>query len=278
MQELWRLLDLGELTGSWDAGIGSRIAEAVAAGQLASAGLADDYVDEIADAEGADPQRAGKGRPSAFAGLAADGRGLNSLMYLSVITTKESLGHGLAVDDAMVRGLQRALMLSTSEVAQAGRSAVGASMVGKRTIQGCVRVVNPPACARCIILAGKEYGWNRGFQRHPRLPLRLHPPADHADRPHPAPRLHRPPVVLQQPVPCRAGPHLHRRGRPGDPRGRRYRAGGERPARHVHHDRLRPHRAGHPRGHHPPRLLLPARAAPRDRPRPRLAVRPGLSG
>lgn len=168
VQELWRLLDLGDLTGSWDAGIGSRMADAVAAGQLASAGLADDYVDEIADAEGADPERAGSVRPSAFSGLAADGRGLDSLMYLSVITTKQGLGHGLAADDAMMRGLQRALMLSTSEVTQAGRSAVGSSMTGKRTIQGYVRVVQPPACSRCIILAGTEYGWNKGFQRHPR--------------------------------------------------------------------------------------------------------------
>jgi len=168
VQELWRLLDAGDLTGSWNAGIGRRMAEAVAAGQLASAGLADDYVDEVADAEGADPERAGSVRPSAFSGLAADGRGLDSLMYLSVITTKQGIGGGLPVDDAMMRGLRQALTLSTSEVTQAGRSAVGSSMTGKRTIQGYVRVVQPPACSRCIILAGKEYGWNRGFQRHPR--------------------------------------------------------------------------------------------------------------
>jgi hypothetical protein len=108
-------------------------------------------------------------------------------MYLSVITTKQGIGHGLTADDAMMRGLQRALMLSTSEVAQAGRSAVGSSMVGKRTIQGYVRVVQPPACSRCIILAGKEYGWNKGFQRHPRcdcvhLPTTLIARNQHLDR------------------------------------------------------------------------------------------------
>jgi len=168
VQELWRLIDASDLTGSWNSGIGSRVVESVTAGQLASAKLADDYVDEIADVEGADPERAGSVRPSAFAGLAADGRSLDSLMYLSVITTKQGIGGGLSMDDALMRGLRQALMLSSSEVTQAGRGAVGTSMVGKRTIQGYVRVVNPPACARCIILAGKEYGWNKGFQRHPR--------------------------------------------------------------------------------------------------------------
>lgn len=168
VQELWRLIDASDLTGSWNSGIGRRMVQAVTAGQLASASLADDYVDEVADAEGADPERAGSVRPGAFAGLTADGRALDSLMYLSVITTKQGIGGGLSSQDAMMRGLRQALTLSGSEVTQAGRGAVGASMVGKRTIQGYVRVVNPPACSRCIILAGKEYGWNKGFQRHPR--------------------------------------------------------------------------------------------------------------
>ncbi|NEB92439.1 hypothetical protein [Streptomyces bauhiniae] len=168
VQALWRLLDTSDLSRSWESGIGRRMAGVVGAGQLASARLADDYVDEVSEAEGADSDRAGVVRPSAFAGLAADGRSLESLLYLSVITTKESIGRGLGVEDAMMRGLRQALTLSGSEVAQAGRGAVGASMVGQRTIQGYVRVVNPPACSRCIILAGVEYGWNRGFQRHPR--------------------------------------------------------------------------------------------------------------
>ncbi|WP_318201044.1 hypothetical protein [Streptomyces sp. SCL15-4] len=168
VQELWRLIDIGDLTGSWNAGIGRRVVQTVTAGQLASARLADDYVDEVVAAEGADPERLGAVRPSAFAGVAADGRTLDSLMYLPVITTKQGIGAGLAAQDALMRGLRQALALSGSEVAQAGRSAVGASMAGKRTIQGYVRVVQPPACARCIVLAGKEFGWNKGFQRHPR--------------------------------------------------------------------------------------------------------------
>lgn len=220
IQELWRLLDASDLSGSWDAGIGGGMVRAVTAGQLASAGLADDYVDEIADAEGGDPERAGAVRPSAFAGTAADGRALDSLMYLSVITTKQGIAGGLPTDDALMRGLNQALRLSSSEVTQAGRSAVGSSMAGKRTIQGYVRVVQPPACARCVILAGKEYGWNRGFQRHPRLPLRLCSPADDPDRPQPASRsrrIHRPAVVLQWPVSRRAGPRLHCGWGAGDP-------------------------------------------------------------
>ncbi|MFF1547147.1 hypothetical protein [Streptomyces sp. NPDC058291] len=168
VQRLWSLLDASDLSGSWDARIGPRIVQAVTAGQLRSAAMADDYVDAVVDAEGANPLRAGRVRPSAFAGLAADGRALDSLLYLSVITTKQGIAGGMATEDALTRGLRQALTLSSSEVTQAGRGAVGASMAGKRTIQGYVRVVQPPACSRCIILAGKEFGWNSGFQRHPK--------------------------------------------------------------------------------------------------------------
>jgi hypothetical protein len=108
-------------------------------------------------------------------------------MLLSVITTKQGIAGGLSTDDALMRGLSQALRLSSSEVTQAGRNAVGSSMTGVRTIQGYVRVVQPPACARCIILAGKEYGWNKGFQRHPKcdcvhLPTTLIARNQHRDR------------------------------------------------------------------------------------------------
>lgn len=168
IQRLWSQLDSKDLSGSWEASVGPRIVRAITAGQLSSAAAADEYVDEVADAEGADPTRAGRVRPEAFAGLAADGRSLDSLMLLSVITTKQGIAGGLSTDDALMRGLSQALRLGASETMQAGRAAVGTSMTGKRTIQGYVRVVQPPACSRCVILAGVEYGWNKGFQRHPR--------------------------------------------------------------------------------------------------------------
>jgi len=187
VQRLWAQLDRADLSGSWDASVGPRIVRAITAGQLSSAAAADGYVDEVVDAEGADPARAGRVRPEAFAGAAADGRSLDSLMLLSVITTKQGIAGGLSTDDALMRGLNQALRLSSSEVTQAGRNAVGSSMAGKRTIQGYVRVVQPPACARCIILAGKEYGWNKGFQRHPKcdcvhLPTTLIARSQHRDR------------------------------------------------------------------------------------------------
>jgi hypothetical protein len=168
IQRLWSQLDRRDFTASWNSSVGPRIIRALTAGQIASAAAVDEYVDAVVESEDGDPAREARVRPEEFAGLAADGRSLDSLMYLSVITSKTRIAAGQSVDEALMAGLQQALRLGGSEVTQAGRGAISSSMAGKRTIQGYVRVVQPPACGRCVILAGKEFGWNAGFQRHPK--------------------------------------------------------------------------------------------------------------
>lgn len=190
VQALWRELDRRDLSGSWESLVGPEIVRTVTLGQAAAAGGSDAYVAAVAEVEGGSSDAAGRVRVSAFSGRAADGRSLESLLYLPVITTKEAIGAGLDDVEAMMRGLHQLLRVAASEVADAGRGATGASIAANRTINGYIRVVNPPACARCLILAGKEFGWNAGFQRHPRLSMRLRSPARQADqarRPTPRP-------------------------------------------------------------------------------------------
>lgn len=168
VQLLWREVDRRDLTGSWEALVGPRIIETVAAGQAAAAALTDPYLSAMVAAEGADPRVGSRVRPAAFAGYAADGRTLDTLLYLPVITTKQAIGAGLSDTEAMLRGLNQLLRITASEVTSAGRTATGAGIAARRTIQGYIRIAASPCCARCAILGGKEFGWNAGFQRHPR--------------------------------------------------------------------------------------------------------------
>jgi hypothetical protein len=176
VQALWQELDRRDLTGSWEALVGPRIVETVAAGQAAAAALADPYLNAVVAADGADPQAGGRIQPGAFAGYAADGRDLESLMYLPVVTTKQAIGAGMSDVEAMMRGLNQLLRTAASEVTSAGRTATGAGIAGRRTISGYIRVAMSPCCARCAVLSGKEFGWNAGFQRHPRCDC-VHVPA-----------------------------------------------------------------------------------------------------
>jgi hypothetical protein len=176
VQRLWRTLDRGNLTDSWTTLVGPAVVEAVTAGQLAAAAQADPYLDAIEAADGVEPEPDGQVRAAAFAGIASDGRPLDTLLHLPIITTKQAIGAGAADVDAMMRGLNQLLRMSATQVADAGRTAVGAGIAGRRTIQGYIRVAAAPCCARCAILAGKEFGWNRGFQRHPQCDC-IHMPA-----------------------------------------------------------------------------------------------------
>lgn len=162
----WGLLDARDLRASWSS-VGPRLVKVLTAGQMAAASGADDYVSAVAAAEDAGGEEAFV-NPAAFAGVAADGRSLDTLMLRPLITAYRAIGDGATPVQALGAGRGLLATIVRSEVADAGRGAVGVGIAGRRTIQGYVRVVQPPACGRCIILAGTEWGWNKGFQRHPK--------------------------------------------------------------------------------------------------------------
>ncbi|NUS17098.1 MAG: hypothetical protein HOY69_37845 [Streptomyces sp.] len=171
VDELWGRLDGGDLTGSWLSGVGEQIRRAVAAGQLLAASTGQPYVDAMVAADGLDSDYlpgADRVPPRAFALSAADGRPLDSLLYLPVIRTKTLLQGGMTLQQAMLRGLFDLQRMVASEVADAGRGAVGAAMVANRRVTGYIRQVRSGACARCAVLAGRWYRWNADFQRHKR--------------------------------------------------------------------------------------------------------------
>lgn len=167
VQAVWRQVNRADISGSWQQ-LAPLLMAAVVEAQTEAARQADPYLDAVLEAEHADPQAAGKVNPAAFAGIASDGRPLLSLLYQPVIDWKVRLLAGQSPQDAFRGSLASALRITATQVADAGRGATSVAMAGRRTIQGYVRVVQPPACARCVILAGTEYGWNKGFQRHPR--------------------------------------------------------------------------------------------------------------
>ncbi|MDX3087183.1 hypothetical protein PV620_30225 [Streptomyces sp. ME02-6978a] len=167
VRELWESIDHRKISPSWQR-VAPLLVAAVAEAQREAAALADPYLSAVVEAQDADPTSAGRVNPGAFAGIASDGRPLLSLLYQPVIDWKVRLLAGQSPEDAFRGSLASALRITSTQVADAGRGATQAGMAGRRTIQGYVRVVQPPACARCVILAGKEYGWNKGFQRHPR--------------------------------------------------------------------------------------------------------------
>ncbi len=176
LAKLWAAVEWRELLGSW-ATIAPKAFVTVAAAQLEAASSADAYVDTVLaelGIDGGDP--VGRVQPMSLAGVASDGRSLDGLLAQPVQQVLGLAARGVGQYQAMGHGLYVLQMLAQTQVADAGRVAVGASTTARQKVGGYVRQLVPPSCGRCVVLAGKYYRWNRGFQRHPHCNC-IHVPA-----------------------------------------------------------------------------------------------------
>jgi hypothetical protein len=164
---LWRQIDRSNIAASWGAQLPQALAvlgtsQATAA---ASAGL---YVDDALEAQGIATGASGRIMPGAFAGIASDGRPLASLLLEPSITALSQIKQGASPARALNSGRFLLDMIARTQVADAGRVAVGTAIAARLQVHGYVRMVVGKTCSRCLILAGRRYEWNAGFKRHPR--------------------------------------------------------------------------------------------------------------
>ena len=172
---MWRQVDPGQIRQSWQTLVG-RLVVVVTGAQLAAAQQADSYVERVLAEQGIDPRPDGALVPLALVGVASDGRALDTLLYQPAISAVTALDRGRSVRDALAVGQATLDMAVRTQVADAGRVADQVALTARREATGYVRMVVGASCARCIILAGRWYAWNRGFQRHPRCDC-VHIPA-----------------------------------------------------------------------------------------------------
>jgi len=177
----WTRVDPAAISTTWQRQL-TAVAGAVSGAQLASAQTADPYVQAALLADGAPASAQYAVAAGAFAGVAADGRGLVTLLYEPAITALAGVQGGQPPGNALRAGLRQLNMLVRTEVADAGRTAdqVAATTHG---VAGYVRLTVGHSCSRCIILAGRWYPYSAGFQRHPRCDCVMIPAAEGDDPP-----------------------------------------------------------------------------------------------
>jgi len=137
----------------------AEVAQVVAAFQLLAARDAVASVPDMLAEQGIPDEPVGSVATTALAGVASDGRTLEGLFAQAASP--------FALD----------LMVAT-QVQDAARGAASIATVARPNITGYVRMLNPPSCSRCAVLAGKFYRWNDGFQRHPRCDCRHIPSSE----------------------------------------------------------------------------------------------------
>jgi hypothetical protein len=164
---IWRKqVEPGRIQQSWLTAA-ARVLVLLTGAQRVVAQQADSYLDTALDLQDVDPQALGRVQPAAFSGIASDGRDLQTLLHQPAITALTAIKRGSTVDRALALGQAHLDMIVQTQVADAGRVADEVAIAARPEANGWVRMITPPACSRCAILAGRFYRWNTGFERHP---------------------------------------------------------------------------------------------------------------
>lgn len=154
----------------------------VAGAQLATAKTADSYVDSALAQQGAATSAAGAVVAERLAGIASDGRTLDGLLRQPAAAAAQALRQGVAVERALAGGQATLEMIVRTQVADSGRAADGIAIAVRQRV-GYIRMLVPPSCSRCVVLAGRWYAYDAGFPRHPvcnctQIPAREDAPGD----------------------------------------------------------------------------------------------------
>lgn len=161
--------------------VGPRMAALLAAGQVGAARDASAYIDDaLTEQRVTAPPFASVVPAGAVGAYSLDGLtvgSLDSLLYGAVVHARSGVAESLG--DRIALGRSFLELVVPSQVADAGRAASAAGISARPRI-GWTRLVNPPCCQRCAVLAGAWFSHNMGFARHPRCDCR-HVPAAEAD-------------------------------------------------------------------------------------------------
>ena len=161
---------------SWGT-VGPQAVLLTTAAQFRAAREAVAYVPAVLAETGQPDDPEGETTVRAIVGTASDGRPLPSLLYGAVTTAKAAVANN-DPDSALERGGRWLDMAVQTQIADAARNAISVAITARPTITGYVRMLNPPSCSRCAILAGKWFRWNTGFARHPRCDCRHIPSSE----------------------------------------------------------------------------------------------------
>jgi hypothetical protein len=164
--KLWSDVDRSNIARSWQQALPEAVA-AVARAQVVAAAESGPYLDQLLEEYGLPAVGEARVNIAGLAAIASDGRPLDSLIYHPAISALQTIQAGGSVDQALATGAFSADLITRTQVADAGRVADGVNVAADRNLQGYIRMLTLPSCSRCIILAGKFYAWNAGFERHP---------------------------------------------------------------------------------------------------------------
>lgn len=164
-QDAWERVNPDEIGHSWGK-ISGLLVESLSAVQVQAATLGASYGARTLASQGLYEAPDGWVNPKSFGGYSTNGAPLDKALYSAAPHALHQIGNGASTSAAMSAGRVVAGLIAQTQVLEAGRSAAGLDTFTRPGV-GYVRMTDPGACDRCIVLAGKFYRNNEGFLRHP---------------------------------------------------------------------------------------------------------------
>lgn len=162
----WAQLDPGDLAGSWQAVLPA-LTEAIGSVQLDAAAAGASYGALTLASQDVWVAPSAFVNDAAWAGFASSGARMQDALYSPVPAMKQRLATGTLLPSVLDYGRTYLEQLVRTQIADTARSAASVDIASRPDV-GYTRMLNPPSCDRCVVLAGRFYRWNAGFRRHPR--------------------------------------------------------------------------------------------------------------
>lgn len=134
--------------------------------QEQAASLAAEFVPAALGGLNLDDEPEGEVVPESLVGFAGDGRPVESLLVGAKVAAKNAVAKGATESTALASGGKWLDLAVRTLLSDTGRAAESIGVAARPKV-GYVRMLNPPSCSRCVVLAGKFYRYKAGFRRHP---------------------------------------------------------------------------------------------------------------
>lgn len=175
VSRLWRRMRGRNWERAWAGDVGPKMVDLVTEGQQTAAAGAEVYATQVLTELGVDASAPSSLNLPAFADVAGDGRPVDSLLYGGVVKAAKAqyepaladLPPTSATDQALADAEQWLQDVVTTILEDAARAAETVAFAQRPWLDGYVRMLDPKnPCSRCVILAGRFYLHNEGFERH----------------------------------------------------------------------------------------------------------------
>jgi hypothetical protein len=173
-KRLWRGMT-DDFSGSF-AGIRPALLETVQLGRAAAISTSLAYTPAVLAETNQVAPAFGALVPATFLDASPNGFPMVDVLSGAVVQAKVAVAGGSSASAALESSGKWLSGVLLSVMADTGRAVVSADIAQRPALGGYTRMLNPPSCSRCAILAGRWYRWNEGFLRHPRCDCR-HIPA-----------------------------------------------------------------------------------------------------